>query len=346
MLLPPHTVRSLQGTLRSSKDPEVERAFSEVKQFATHSEMTSPAILIVGPTAVGKTAISLGLAERYEGEIVIADSLQVYRHMDIGTAKPTAEEREEVPHHLLDIADPDQPFTAADYSRLAEEKVREIRQRGHTPFLVGGCGLYIRAWADSLFPGPSESPKIRRRLRQLASQGGGKGLHQRLFMLDPASADKIHPNDTYRILRALEIFEASGKRPSEIRGAQWARRSNGPFLLLGLSRPRASLYRRIEERIDSMIKEGFLEEVEFLMGRFSVDCKPFQGLGYKHMIEYLQGRCEFEEAVSRWKRDTRRYAKRQITWFSRDDRVHWISLDEDREEAWVRIQSLIEANLP
>jgi tRNA dimethylallyltransferase len=143
----------------------------------------------------------------------------------------------------------------------------------------------------------------------------------------------------------LEIFEVSGRRPSEVRGIRWTRRNDGPFFFLGLSRPRRSLYRRIEERIDSMMKGGFLEEVEFLMSRFSSDCKPFRGLGYKHMVEYLQGRCEFEEAVSRWKRDTRRYAKRQITWFSRDERVHWVSLEGDREEVWRTIHSLVEANL-
>jgi len=265
--------------------------------------------------------------------------------MDIGTAKPTPEERERVPHHLLDVADPGQSFTAADYARLAEAKVREIRQKGHLPFLVGGCGLYIRAWADGLFPGPSESPTARLRLRQWGSQDREENLHQRLLMLDPVSANKIHPKDTYRILRALEIFEVSGRRPSEVRGIRWTRRNDGPFFFLGLSRPRRSLYRRIEERIDSMMKGGFLEEVEFLMSRFSSDCKPFRGLGYKHMVEYLQGRCEFEEAVSRWKRDTRRYAKRQITWFSRDERVHWVSLEGDREEVWRTIHSLVEENL-
>jgi len=294
---------------------------------------------------VGKTAASVDLAAQWNGEIVVVDSLQVYKYMDIGTAKPSAKEREKVPHHLLDLLEPDQPFTAGDFRRLAEAKIKEIRERGRLPVLVGGCGLYIRALVDLLFPGPSEVPEIRHRLRRVAQEEGGEVLYERLCYLDPISAEKINPHDTYRIIRALEIFEATGKRPSQVRAVRWARRKDGPFLLIGLCRPRVSLYRLIEERIESMMKAGFLHEVKSLLLDFPPDCKPFQGLGYRHMIDYIRGRGGLEEMVSLWKRDTRRYAKRQLTWFSRDDRIHWVSLEEGQEKACRRIQDLVKANI-
>jgi len=309
------------------------------------SQDVRPIVVLLGPTAVGKTAISVDLAERWNAEILIADSMQVYQHMEIGTAKPSAEERARVPHHLLDLVEPDQPFTAGDFRRLAEAKVREIWERERLPLIVGGCGLYIRALADGLFFGPSQGPEIRERLQKLAQEKGGEALRKRLALLDPLSAERIHPHDTYRIVRALEIFEATGKKPSEVRGAHWPRRKGRAFFFIGLSRPRSSLYRLIEERIDSMIEEGFLLEVKALLARFSADCKPFRGLGYRHMIHYLQGKWGWEEMVSLWKRDTRRYAKRQLTWFSRDDRIHWFSLEEGQEEACRRIQEFIKSEL-
>ncbi|MDH7499996.1 MAG: tRNA (adenosine(37)-N6)-dimethylallyltransferase MiaA [candidate division NC10 bacterium] len=303
-------------------------------------------IFLLGPTAVGKTAISIELAQRWNAEILIADSLQVYRHMDIGTAKPSREERSRVPHHLLDLVEPDQAFTAGDFRRLAQAKVREIWERGRLPLVVGGCGLYIRALVDGLFSGPPQVPEIRKRLQRMAREEGGEALHERLSRWDPLSAARIHPHDTYRIVRALEIGEATGKRPSEVRDLQWLRRKDGPFLFIGLSRPRPSLYRLIEERIDFMIREGFLQEVESLLARFSPDCKPLQALGYRHMIHYLRGRWGWEEMVSLWKRDTRRYAKRQLTWFFKDERIHWFSLEEGEEETCRRVQDWIHTAFP
>jgi tRNA dimethylallyltransferase len=243
------------------------------------------------------------------------------------------------------LVEPDQPFTAGDFRHLAEGKIKEIRERGRLPLLVGGCGLYIRALADGLFSGSSEVPEIRQRLRRAAKEEGPGALHERLCSLDAISAGKIDPHDTYRIIRALEIFESTGKKPSEVRAVQWARRKDGPFLFIGLSRSRASLYRLIEERAESMMEAGFLDEVKSLLARFSPDCKPFQGLGYRHMIAHIWGRGGLEEMVSLWKRDTRRYAKRQLTWFLRDDRIRWVSLEEGREEAFRRIHDLVEANI-
>lgn len=309
------------------------------------SKSTQPVVILLGPTAVGKTAVSLILAERLGGEIIAADALQVYKHMDIGTGKPTLRERGEVPHHLLDLVEPNEPFNAGDFSRLARAKLEEIRERKGLPLIVGGCGLYIRALVDGLFLGSSGPPGVRQRYQQEAKELGGEVLHQRLASIDPFSACKIQPHDTFRIIRALEICEATGKRPSEVRGVQWARRYDPSFLFVGLWRPKPSLYRLIEERIDFMIEAGFLAEVRSLLARFSAECKPFQGLGYKHMIDHLNRGCEFEKTVSLWKRDTRHYAKRQLTWFSKDDRIVWIPLEDGETEACRRIQALIQAKM-
>jgi tRNA dimethylallyltransferase len=241
--------------------------------------------------------------------------------------------------------EPDEPFTAGHFRHLAEAKVKEIQERNRLPLLVGGCGLYIRALLDGLFSDPSEAPEVRERLRRITQDEGSKVLYERLRALDPVSAERIDPHDAYRIARALEIFEAAGKRPSEVRGVEWVRKQDAPFVLIGLWRSRASLYRLIEERIDSMMEAGLLQEVKSLLSRYSVDCRPFQSLGYSHLIAYLQGRAELEQMVSLWKRDTRRYAKRQMTWFSRDDRIHWVSLEEGEEEACRKIQELARTNL-
>jgi len=309
------------------------------------SKSTQPIVILLGPTAVGKTGISLILAERLQGEIIVADAVQVYKYMDIGTGKPTSRERQKVPHHLLDLVEPDEPFNAGDFSRLAQAKLEGIRERKGLPLVVGGCGLYIRALVDGLFSGPSGLSEIRKRYQEEAKELGGEALHKRLATIDPVSACKIQPRDTFRIIRALEIYEATGKRPSEVRGVRWARRRDRSFLFIGLWRPRPSLYRLIEERIDSMIRAGFLEEVQSLLARFSADCKPFRGLGYRHMMDHLNKGCDFEKMVSLWKRDTRHYAKRQLTWFSRDDRVVWIPLEGGEAEACGRIQALIQAEM-
>jgi len=285
------------------------------------------------------------LAERWDGEIVVADSLQVYRYMDIGTGKPTPRERERIPHHLIDLVEPNEPFTAGDFSGLAEAKIEEIRRKGRVPLVVGGCGLYIRALVDGLFLGPPASPEIRERLQREAKEWGGEALHRRLAGIDPLSACKIQSGDTFRIVRALQIFESTGRKPSEVRGLEWTRKRDRRFLFIGFWRTRSSLYRLIEDRIDSMMEAGFLVEVRSLLARFSSDCKPIQALGYKHMIDYLQKGGDLAEKVSLWKRDTRHYAKRQLTWFSKDDRIVWISLEHGESEACRRMEEIIEMEM-
>lgn len=290
----------------------------------------SPLVILVGPTAVGKSCLALALAERVGGEIVAADSMQVYRGLDIGTAKPGPEERRRVPHHLLDLVDPDESFTAADYARLALAAVAEIRGRGHLPIMVGGNGLYVRALLRGLFDGPGEETSIRVALRQEAARLGVPALHRRLTALDPEVAAAIHPNDLFRIVRALEVCAIRGRPISALRAE--ARRNHkpiaGPVLWFGLERPRQELYQRVERRAEEMLARGFLDEVRGLLDRgYSPALKPLRAIGYRHMIEYLKGRSTLDGAVACLKRDTRRYAKRQLTWFRHEEELKWCRVE-------------------
>jgi len=282
-------------------------------------------LCILGPTAVGKTELALRVATRIGGEIVSVDSRQIYRQMDIGTAKPTCEQLKIVPHHLINCVAPDEPFSAADYRERADEAIRQIRQRGNMPMLVGGSGLYFRAVVDGLFDGPDADPALRLRLRQEAERSGIQQLYDKLEAIDPEAAEKIHPNDLMRIIRALEVYEKSGKRISELR-QQW--KSGKPryeFAAFGLNRPRNELYERIETRVDQMMTAGLLDEARSL-SKYSRDLRAMNCLGYKELFAFLDGQCDLDEAVQLIKRNTRRYAKRQLTWFRKDERIKWIDL--------------------
>jgi tRNA dimethylallyltransferase len=285
-----------------------------------------PVIILVGPTAVGKSRVALALAERVRGEIVVADSLQVYRGLNIGTAKPGPEEQRRLPHHLVDLVDPDQRFTAADYGRVARVTVADIRRRGHVPIVVGGTGLYVRAFLHGLFEGPGEQTSLREELRRQAAQGGVAALHRRLLALDPQAGAAIHPNDLFRIIRALEIATLTGSPPSLLKAESRRNREPvpGPVLLFGLDRDRQELYERIERRVEEMMALGFLDEVRTLLHRgYSPALKPLRAIGYRHMIEHLAGRMDLDVAIGRLKHDTRRYAKRQITWFRHEAGLEW-----------------------
>lgn len=284
--------------------------------------------VLAGPTAVGKTAVALELARKMGAEIVNADSLQVYRELDIGTAKPTREEMALVPHHLVDVVDPPDPYDASRYSHEAREVLAGLHQRGIPPLVVGGTGLYLKALLSGLFTEGSPDLRIRQRLRQELTDKGLPALHERLKRLDPASAWRLHPHDTYRILRALEVMEATGQPLSDLLEAHQFRDSPYRTLKLGLIRPRDELNQRIEERVEAMLAQGWLEEVKGLLSRYPPDLKPLQALGYRHLIAFLQGRWTWEEAIDLLKRDTRRYAKRQLTWFKGDPEVRWYSPDQ------------------
>lgn len=298
-----------------------------------HSPKKPRVAALVGPTAVGKTAVALNLAESLGAEIVNADSLQVYRELDIGTAKPTREERAKVPHHLIDVADPPEPYDAARYCREGRGVLADLHRRGVPPLVVGGTGLYLKALLSGLFAEGSPQAQVRDRLRREVGVFGLPVLYQRLLHLDPVTAARLHPHDTYRIVRALEVMEATGRPLSEFILAH--RFQDAPFtvLKLGLMLSREELYQRIELRVEAMLAQGWLAEVEGLLRRYPPDLKPFQALGYRHLINFLTGRWSWEEALRLLTRDTRRYAKRQLTWFGSDPEVRWFHPEQVEEMA-------------
>jgi tRNA dimethylallyltransferase len=283
-----------------------------------------PLIVLCGPTASGKTALALTLAERFAGDIVSSDSVAVYRGMEIGTAKPTLAERARVPHHLIDILTPDQPCTAGDYSRLAREAIAGITQRGRLPIVAGGTGLYLRALLDGLFPAPPRHEPLRKKLRDHAEQHGPARLHRILNRLDPAAATLIHANDTPKIIRAIEVT-LSARQPIT---RQWeqARDALTGFrvLRLGLNPPRPALYARINTRAAEMFDRGLVEETTQLVERYGFDCRPLTSLGYAQAIAVLRNELTREEAVTLTAQGHRNYAKRQLTWFRKDPAIHWL----------------------
>lgn len=286
-------------------------------------------LVLSGPTASGKTGASLALARQLPLEIVSADSMQVYRGMDIGTAKPTPAERREIPHHLIDVADPDEPYSAGRFVEDAVEAIRIIRSRGRFPILVGGTGLYLRALIRGLDPLPSDS-RIREELRTRWETEGGETLYDRLRRADPETAAKVRPADRVRVLRALEIFEVTGE-PASLRRTAW-KGGSGAYrvLFFALRSNREVLYRRIEERVDGMIRQGLVEEVRGLLSRgYGPPLRSMGALGYRHILKHLVEDIPLEQTIREWKRDTRRYAKRQMTWLCAERDVQWIEGDSD-----------------
>lgn len=288
-------------------------------------EALSRLIVVCGPTAAGKTAASLVLADRIGGEIVAADSRTIYRGMDIGTAKPTPAQRARIPHHCLDLAEPDQVITLATYRRAAVGAIEDIRERGKAPLLVGGTGLYIRAVVDGFtIPAVPPDPALRARLESEEKQAPGS-LHARLRRVDPLAAGRIHPRNVRRLTRALEVFEHTGRPISTL---QQRSDALGEAVQVALTMDRATLYRRIDERVDEQLRAGLVDEVRGLLERRYDPALPSMlGLGYKEIVAYLQGRTDLEEAIRQLRRNTRRFAKRQYTWFRGDPRVHWLSVD-------------------
>lgn len=286
-------------------------------------------IMLCGPTAIGKTSVAIELAESLCGEIVNADSMQIFRHMDIGTAKPSAEERERAIHHMINIADPDEPYDAACYSRDARLAVDPILGRGRVPLVAGGTGLYIKSFLYGICGAAPEDKSIRYRLQTEWFQAGKENLYRRLQACDPQAAEKIHPNDSYRIIRALEVFEASGISMTEFRSRHGFADTPYNVLKIGLRMERQILYERIDLRVDQMIEQGFRDEVDRLLCQgYHENLKPMQALGYRHIAGYLKGKTDWGTAVSILKRDTRHYAKRQLTWFRKDKEINWFNPNE------------------
>jgi tRNA dimethylallyltransferase len=284
-----------------------------------------PLIILVGPTASGKTSLALRLAEEFNGEIVSCDSVAVYREMEIGTAKPTHEERTLVQHHMIDIAWPNEACTAGDYSRLARESLTGITERGHLPIIAGGTGLYLRALIDGLFPAPAQPPGLRERLRQCAATRGPTYLHRLLTRLDPAAAAAIHSNDVPKVVRAIEVSLAA-KQPLT---QQWEKGRDAltgyRILRLGLNPPRPRLYERINQRAAAMFDRGLVEETERLVARYGESCRPFTSLGYAEAVTVLRGQLTRDQAVAQAQQGHRNYAKRQLTWFRRETGMHWLA---------------------
>jgi tRNA dimethylallyltransferase len=287
------------------------------------------AVIVCGPTGIGKTGFAIELARRFGGEIVGADSMQVYRHMDIGTAKPSRAERSLVTHHMVDIIDPDESFDAQKYAAMAFRSINFLAEKEILPFVAGGTGLYIKSLVFGFFDAVATDPLIRNRLRSEAEEKGNPFLHQRLHHIDPETAGKLHVNDTYRIIRALEIYEITGTPISICHQRHQFHARRLETLSFGLQMDRERLYQRIDARVDGMIHAGLLDEVEGLLASgYSAGLKPMQSIGYRHMVEFLEGYKDWEETVRTLKRDTRRYAKRQMTWFKADPDIIWISPDD------------------
>ena len=285
-----------------------------------------PLLVITGPTASGKTALAVELAKAFDGEVVSADSMQLYEGMDIATAKPTLEEMQGIPHHLIGILKPQQPFSVADYAGIANQTIREIVSRQKLPILAGGTGLYIQAVVDGIrFSEEDKEDGLRRELERRAKEEGAEVLLRELAQVDPEYAEKLHPNNKIRVIRALEFHRLTGRRISEHNEEQKGKESPYNFAYFVLNDERQRLYERIDARVDEMLEEGLLQEVEGLKAEgLCRGMVSMQGLGYKELLSYLDGECSLEEAVRILKRDTRHFAKRQLTWFRRERDVIWL----------------------
>ena len=304
-------------------------------------------VILLGPTGSGKTALSLALAECFNGEVVSCDSVAVYRGMELGTAKPTREERARVPHHLIDVAEPNEPFTAGAYSRSARTALREIAAREHLPIVTGGTGLYLRALTEGLFAGPARQEDLRARLRRSVERHGDDWLHRLLRKLDAATAERIHANDTPKLIRAIEVCLAARRPMSTIldNGAVARDPLTGFKLLrIGLNPPREALYTRLNQRCAAMFAAGLVEETRELLERYG-PVKALDSLGYRQARAVLDGRLSVDDAIKAAQQGHRNYAKRQMTWFRREPEVHWIEGFGDEPETLRRTAELVQAGL-
>jgi len=303
-------------------------------------------VVVLGPTASGKTALSLALAERFQGEIVNCDSVALYREFDIGTAKPTATERARAPHHLLDCVAPTGRFTAGEYARKARQVFDGIKARGHLPILVGGTGLYLRATLEGLFPAPQRSEELRERLRERSVSRGEVYLHRILRRLDPAAANKIHPNDRPKLIRAIEVCLASRQKMTEL----WQSQGRDPLrgfriLRLGLDPDRQALYDRINRRAQQMFEAGLVEETQRLLEKYGPAAGPLSSLGYRQAAQVIRGELTLEQAVQAAQQAHRNYAKRQMTWFRREPDVRWLRGFGDELQIQLEAANSVEALL-
>ena len=310
------------------------------------ADLSKPRVVAVGgPTASGKTALSVALARAFDGEIINADSMQIYKNLDVGTAKPSAEERQGIPHYLLDFLSPETPYSVADFTAAADPLIRDITARGRLPLVVGGTGLYITSLLSGMAFAPEKTdPAIRARLQAWADTEGGAALYAELQRIDPDYAAQVHPNNLPRVIRALELFEATGRRMSDQR--REARPAEAPYHALCLCltcRDRAVLYSRIDRRVDEMVENGVLDEARQVYDHRDAYRTAAQAIGYKEFFPYFEGTANLTECTERLKQATRNYAKRQLTWFRRQNDAAWLYLDE--EDATERACTLVRAFL-
>ncbi|SHJ54869.1 tRNA dimethylallyltransferase [Geosporobacter subterraneus DSM 17957] len=310
--------------------------------------MKKPLVVIIGPTAVGKTEISIEIAKKIDGEIISADSMQIYKHMDIGSAKPSMEEQDNIPHYLMDEIDPREEFSVAQYQKMAKEYIDKILSKGKLPVIVGGTGLYINSIIYNIdFTATVSNWDLRKRLEEEARKYGNEYIHDQLRRIDPDAAQRIHPNNVKRVIRALEVYYEGGEKIKDFQESL-VENPDYQYVMIGLIRDRKELYERINLRVDLMMQQGLIEEVKKLMTLgLDIDAISMKGLGYKEVIRYLKGDYSLKTAVDILKRDTRRYAKRQITWFKRYDKIQWFDVGAYGEkEALVNdITNFIEGKL-
>lgn len=301
-------------------------------------------IVLAGPTASGKTSLSLHLAERYKGEIVSCDSVAVYRDMEIGTAKPDKADRKRLPHHLIDVVDPTEPYTAGDYSRAGRSALSEIVERGHTPIVTGGTGLYLRALIDGLFAGPQRSESLRERLKLSDKKHGRGWLYKILMRLDPKSAERIHPNDKPKLIRALEVCIGARQPMSHVWEQGREVLKGFRILRIGLEPDREYLYQRINKRAAAMFQNGLVEETRMLLKKYG-EARPFDSLGYKQARALLRGDYREIDAISLAQQGHRNYAKRQLTWFRREPDLYWLHGFGDETRIRKKAEEMVEQSL-
>ncbi|MDO5398488.1 MAG: tRNA (adenosine(37)-N6)-dimethylallyltransferase MiaA [bacterium] len=306
--------------------------------------MKQKLVAVAGPTASGKTRLAIEIAKRFDGEIVGADSMQIYKYMDIGTAKPTVEERAEVPHHMIDFLEPDVQYSVADYTERAHEVIAEIASRGKLPVMCGGTGLYINSVVDDVTFGEFETDYgLRAELQRIAETEGAQRLLDILGEFDAESAEKLHPNNLRRIIRAIEFYRTTGVTISKHQKMTKERESRYEPVMLSIAWDRQELYDRINRRVDIMLDEGLFNEVRGLMERgYTQRLNSMKGIGYKEVVDCIEGRMNYEETVELIKQSSRRYAKRQLTWFRKDTRIHWVSAENAVNEAVEFVKSKLD----
>jgi tRNA dimethylallyltransferase len=302
---------------------------SATRRLSETQVLAKPVVVIVGPTAVGKSRIAIEVAKAFETEVLTADSRQVYRGMDVGTDKPASEDRQAVPHRLIDLVDPDESFNAGLYRRQAINEIERLYQDCRLPLVVGGTGLYVRTLLKGLCDAPQADPIVRKALRQEAEDQGYDRLYARLVNVDPVAAARLHPRDESKVIRALEVYQLSGRRMSEFQQEHGFAERPFAGLMVGLNRDRDMLYRRIEGRIDWQLAHGLIEETKRLLAQgYQRDSAAMKGLGYRQVAEHLAGEYDAAEMVRRFKRDTRRFSKRQMTWFRKEPGIQWLMIEE------------------